>query len=412
MSSNRRNPWRAGVGYGAPAVVGLETNTAVLRALDPLAGRASLRPLLVVDSLQVGGAERYVVDLAIALRASGHRPTVACSEAGPLADELQHARIPVSTLLGRLVKRRISPAYAQALRRLVRRGSFDVVHAHVYASEVAAAIATTGSGVPLVLTVHTEAPWRAPPACAASRWAYARAARVVAVSPAIRRQLEHDFGVPPGRASYVPPAIVPATPAIAPRRRAFMIGRVARLQPEKGIDVFLRAAARLAPRFQQIDFLVVGDGRLRTELEGLSYDLGLEHRVRFLGERLDARALIGALDVLAVTSITDGSPLVVLEAMAAGVPVVASAVGGIPHQLRHEAEGLLVRPGDPDALAGALARLIQDERGRRRFGEAARRRAAREFSHAALVACMDAIYRSVVAPRAVHAHTPAIQPSL
>jgi glycosyltransferase involved in cell wall biosynthesis len=398
-------------------VVGLETNTPVLHALDPVGGRASLRPLLVVDSLRVGGAERYVVDLAIALRASGHRPVVACSVTGPLAEELERAVVPVSALLDRLVKRRVSVAYGQALRRLVRRGGFDVVHAHVYASEVAAAIATAGSGVPLVLTVHTEGPWRATHARAASRWAYARAAHVVGVSAAIRRQLEHDFGVPRDRASFVPPAIVPAGPAIAPagpaigpRRGRLTIGRVARLQPEKGIDVFLRAAARLAPRFQKLDFVVIGDGRLRPELESLASELGLEGRVRFLGERRDARDLIGRLDVLAVTSITDGSPLVVLEAMAAGVPVVASAVGGIPQQLRHEAEGLLVRPGDPDALAHALARLVEDERGRRMLGEAARRRAAREFSHAALVACMDAIYRS--AQPAVLPRTPAIQPSV
>lgn len=374
-----------------------QTITAPDSDLDLADDRSGLRPLLVVDSLQVGGAERYVVDLAIALQACGHRPAVACSIGGPLTDELRRGGVPVFELLGRLVKRRVSGAYALALRSLVRRERFDLVHGHVYASEVAAALATHGTAVPLVLTVHTEAPWRCARAHATSRWAYGRAAHLVGVSEAIRHQLEREFGVPGERASFLPPAIVAGAPVRALRSRRVTIGRVARLQPEKGVDVFLRAAAALAPRFGELDFVVVGDGCLRAELETLAASLGLDGRLRFLGERRDARRLIASLDVLAVTSISDGSPLVVLEAMAAGVPVVASAVGGIPQQMRHGTEGLLVAPGDPAALADALARLVGDARRRRRLGEAGRRRAAAQFTHAALVARMDAIYRSAVA---------------
>ncbi len=97
--------------------------------------------------------------------------------------------------------------------------------------------------------------------------------------------------------------------------------------------------------------------------------------------------------MLVVPSLTEGSPLIVLEAMAAGVPVVASAVGGIPDQVRHDEEGVLVPPDDPDALAGALGSLLEDPARARRLGEAGRRRTENEFSHDALVRRIEAVYR-------------------
>jgi glycosyltransferase involved in cell wall biosynthesis len=375
-----------------------------------------VRLLLVIDSLDVGGAERYVVDLARTLHARCD-VTVACSTAGPLATELDAAGVAVRPLTRRLVKRRFSPLYAWALRRLVARGHFDVVHAHLYASEAAAAIATMGRRVPLVVTDHTEGPWRGRGAEAVSRWTYARARRVMTVSEAIRERLIRDFGVPAQRITYVPNAVVPLRPGRGmdgPRgpQRRLRVGRVARLEPEKGVDVFLQAVARLAPRFRDVDFVVIGDGPLHGRLVALAERLDVADRVRFLGLRPDARALIERLDVLAVSSITDGSPLVVLEAMGVGVPVVGTAVGGIPDQVRDGRDGLLVAPRDADGLAAALASVLADGALRRRLGESARRRAAQQFSYEAFLARVEGVYASVAAmpaPRAAShgAHIPA-----
>jgi glycosyltransferase involved in cell wall biosynthesis len=170
---------------------------------------------------------------------------------------------------------------------------------------------------------------------------------------------------------------------------------VGRLQPEKGVDVFLRAAALVSARVPSARFVVVGDGPLRGELEALAGRLGLEGRVEFLGYRPDARELLGGLDVLAVSSRSDGAPLVVLEALTAGVPVVGSAVGGIPDQIRHGREGLLVPPGDPHALADALAALVAEPARARAMGAAGRRR-ARDFSHSRMVDEIEATYRDVL----------------
>ncbi len=172
-----------------------------------------------------------------------------------------------------------------------------------------------------------------------------------------------------------------------------LIGRIARLQPEKGMEVFLTAAARVLPLFPGARFLVVGDGPLRGELEALARSLGLKEHAHFLGFRSDVPALMKLLDVLVVSSLSDGAPLVVLEAMEAEVPVVASAVGGVPDQIRHEEEGLLVPPSDPAALGDALLRLLRDPGFARRLGEAGRRRAASEFGYEAMVRKVETVYR-------------------
>jgi glycosyltransferase involved in cell wall biosynthesis len=365
-------------------------------------GPRSIRLLLVVDSLEVGGAERQVVDLALTLRRKGYEVVVACSLAGDLSGALQEAGVSVRPVLGRLAKRRVSFAYVWRLRRLLRKERFDLVHAHVYASVAAAAIATLGTDVPLVITEHTEASWQTWRARWVSRWAYRRVERIIAVSTPIERRLIDRDGVHPDLITIVPNAVAPAPEAgadvpLPPELREHpLVGVMARLQPEKGVDNFVQAAARVAPLFPEAHFVIAGDGPLRQELEALADDLALGDRVHFLGFRADASALISSLDVVVVPSLTEGSPLITLEAMAAGVPVVASAVGGIPDQVRHDEEGLLVPPGDAGAIGDAILALLRDPARARSLGEAGRRRAASEFDQATMVRRIEDVYRDVL----------------
>jgi glycosyltransferase involved in cell wall biosynthesis len=358
--------------------------------------------LLVIDSLDGGGAERYVVDLAIALRDRGWPVEVACSTGGVRAAALTDAGIPVSVLLGGLVKRRVSGGYGRALRRLVRDRRPAVVHAHLYASAAAAVVATRGLAVPVVLTEHTEAPWRDRAACAISRRVYQRVDHVVAVSSAIRDTLVGTYGVPAGRVDMLLPAT--AAPAAAPRRvtgddAAAQVGVVGRLVPEKGVDVFLHAVALVTPAVPTARFVVVGEGSLRAALEDRAASLGLTGVVTFTGFRPDAPGLIAGLDVLVVPSRSDGSPLVVCEAMAAGIPVVASRVGGLPDLVAHGESGLLVRPEDPAELARSLVRLLRDPPAAQALGRRGRQ-LAEGRSHARLVDRMTEVYAAVARPRA------------
>lgn len=374
--------------------------------------REAVRLLLVVDSLEVGGAERQVVDLALALRRGGYEVTVACSIAGDLSGALEEAGIPFRPLLNRLAKRRLSPAYAWRLRRLLRRERFDLVHAHIYASVVAAAIATLETEVPLVITEHTEASWQLWRARWVSRWVYRRVERIIAVSSPIRRRLIERDGVHPDLITIVPNAVAPPpepppdSPPPLPAELRPLVGAIARLQPEKGVANFLKAAAHVAPRFPEAHFVIAGDGPLRQDLIALAENLGLGDRVHFLGFRSDASALMRSLDVLVVPSLTEGSPLVTLEAMAAGIPVVASAVGGIPDQVRHYREGLLVPAGDAGAMGDAILALLRNPDRARRLGEAGRRRATSEFGHAAMVRRIEGVYSEVLGHPAAQSTTP------
>jgi glycosyltransferase involved in cell wall biosynthesis len=359
---------------------------------------SSPRPLLllVIDSLHGGGAERYVVDLALALRQRGWGVEVACSTGGVREEALTRGSVPVHVLGRRLVKRRICPSYARALRRLVVARQPALVHAHLYASGVAAVRATAGLDIPLVVTEHTEGPWRTAPARLVSRELYAGCDRLVAVSNAIRRMLVEQYAVPPERVrTLLPRPSAVASPVPRPPAAPVQVGVAARLVPEKGVDVFLRAVARVAPVVPQARFVVLGDGPVAGELRRLTGELGVDGVVAFPGFCPDAAQRIVELDLLVVPSLSDGSPLVVGEAMQGGVPVVASRVGGLPDLVTDGRTGLLVTPGQVDELAAALITLVLDGERRRRMGHAARR-AALTDTHAAMVSAMEGVYADVL----------------
>src|SRR5829696_8341063 len=216
--------------------------------------RSLPRLLLAVDSLEVGGAERHVVDLARALRRRGYGVEVACSVPGGLAEPLQAAGVPVWPLTRRLVKRRVSPAYARGIRKLLKARRFDLVHAHIYASAVAAAIAVRGTALPLVITEHTEASWQTWWTRRVSRWAHRRARHTIAVSTPIQRRLIEKDRVPSDLVSLIPNSVIPASDDPPELSGALpdgwlegpLVGIVSRLQPEKGVNTFLKAAARVS----------------------------------------------------------------------------------------------------------------------------------------------------------------------
>ena len=363
-----------------------------------------MRLLLVADSLDVGGAEWHVVNLASALAEQGHRITLACTVEGVLAPLAQNAGISVRPLLHHLVKRRQSPRYAWKLAKLVRQSQFDLVHAHMYASALASAYALLGTSIPLVITEHSQANWRSHYACRCSQWSYSQARHVIAVSREIRRRLIEQEGVPSDRVSVIMNALPPASEQCksiqpdlpAALRTGLLVGVAARLQPEKGVAYFLEAAAHVLQFLPEVHFLVMGDGPQRKELQAYVEQLGVQEHVHFLGFRLDARAIIGLLDVLVVPSLSEGTPLVTLEAMSAGVPVVASAVGGIPEQVRHQSEGILVPPGDALALGEAVLHLLQNPTWMQQLGEAGRQRALSRFSFTTMLQETENVYRATL----------------
>jgi glycosyltransferase involved in cell wall biosynthesis len=359
---------------------------------------------LVADSLEIGGAERHVVDLARGLRCRGHRVTIACSVTGPLVSHLADTDIEIEPMMRRRAKRRVSTAYAWALRRRVRLHRFDLIHAHLYASQAAAALATLGGTPPLVMTEHSEGSWQSRRERRVARWFLTRAQQVIAVSPAIRDRLTSRMGLRPDRVNVIANVAGPLTVAdrgLMPEIDAegtgmLRAGVVGRLCPEKGHATFLEAVAAAGLSPARARFVIVGDGPLRPALERRARGLGVGDQVQFLGWRTNARAIIASLDLLVVPSLTEGSPLVVAEALSAGVPVLASRVGDIPTRVSSGGNGVLVAPGDATTLAAALRRLLLDS-GRL---TALRARAVAESGrngHEEIVRRVEAVYRLAIA---------------
>jgi glycosyltransferase involved in cell wall biosynthesis len=176
-----------------------------------------------------------------------------------------------------------------------------------------------------------------------------------------------------------------------------LVGVVARLQPEKGVRYFVEAAASVASAMPEAQFVVIGDGPQRAQLVALADQLGLGSQISFEGFCLDAPALIRKLDLLVVPSLSEGTPLVVLEAMFAATPIVASAVGGIPEQVRDEREALLIAPADSQALAFAMTRVLRGGPLASTLGRAARQRAIESFSTGVLLPHTENVYQAAMA---------------
>lgn len=181
---------------------------------------------------------------------------------------------------------------------------------------------------------------------------------------------------------------------IAPDDFAFVF--VARMQEQKNHDLLIRVFSRLTKTSRSVRLLLAGDGELRADLEKTAQELGCRDRVHFLGNRKDVPDLLGAADAFVLSSDWEGNPLCILEAMAAGLPVVSTAVGGIPELVDHERTGLLVPPKDPAALLGAMSRLVTNSQLAHELGAAAARHADETFDVCHMVDAYAALYRRLL----------------
>jgi glycosyltransferase involved in cell wall biosynthesis len=176
-----------------------------------------------------------------------------------------------------------------------------------------------------------------------------------------------------------------------------LVVNVGNLVPKKGHRVLLAAARYVVDRVPAVRFLVVGSGPLAEDLATLARRSGLDGQVVFTGLRDDATALIGAADVFVLSSLHEGLPVALLEAMALGRAVVATRVGGVPEVVAHGETGVLVEPGDPQALAASILQLLHDDRLRDRLGRQARAQAQRRYGMAAMVRAVEDVYGALVA---------------
>lgn len=362
--------------------------------------------LYLITDLDVGGAERVLLETVRRLDRRRFRPVVSSlAPAGALAREFARLGVPVRALG---MRGPADAARAAGLLRLLRRERFDILHTHLFHANVLGRLAARAAGVPVVVsTVHVAEP---------RRWhvlleglTSGLVDRFVTVSEAVRRYMLRRAHLPAEKVLVIRNGVDPARFRL-PRgrfRRAegigpeeFLITTVGRLDVQKGLVYLLRAAREVAARRPEVRFLVVGEGPLRDRLLRERDALGLGERVRFLGFRRDVPRILVDSDLFVLPSLWEGLPIALLEAMAAGLAVVATDVEGVREAVTHEQEGLIVPPGDPEALAAALMRVVEDAGLRERLAASAHRRAVEEFGWEKVVAATMALYERLLSERA------------
>lgn len=366
-----------------------------------------LRVVTLVDTLRPGGAERFAATLAIRLDRSRFEPTVCVSRKitapSPLIDDLREADVSIlplnRTSLG-------APWGWWALARFLRREQVDVLHSHMFGSNAWGAVLATLSRVP-VFVAH-EHSWafegeRFRPFL--DRELIARAADAfIAVSRADERRMIELAGIPREKVRLVMNGIAPLPPArgdvraeLGIPRDAEVVGTMAVLRREKAHEVLIEAAELLASEFPKLKVLIAGTGPEEDRLRAAVRDRNLQDRVLLLGFRRDVADVLAVLDVAAFTSDREGLPLAVIEAMAAGKPVVATHVGGIRDLVEDGVHGLLVPPRDPSALADAIARLLRAPRLRMELGQRGQERQRRNFDISEVAGRVEALYEELAA---------------
>lgn len=323
----------------------------------------------------------------------------------PASEWLGQQGIPVH----HLGRGRFDPRIATDLAALVRRHGARVLHVHGYAAADFGRIAARATGARLVLHEHFADPAMPAYQALADRLLARYTDGAIAVSGSTRDFLVRERSVPAAKVRVIwngAPldefAPVPAETARATRAAlgipegAFVFGTIGRLSAQKGHVHLLDAAARVLPGRPGARLLVVGDGDLADALRKQAAALGIAERTIFAGHRTDVRELLGALDVFCISSLYEGTPLALFEAMAAGKAIVSTSVDGCREVLTQGETGLLVPPADPAALASALERVLADPALRTSLAERARA-ASSLYDVSACVDAMQAFYDDLLA---------------
>jgi glycosyltransferase involved in cell wall biosynthesis len=356
------------------------------------------RIFLLGDSLKIGGTEGQFAEMACGLDRSRWEVDVSCLRAeGPLRARLEAAGIrPWSCGSGSLKSPRAALSVLRLARHL-RRRRIDVVHSFDFYSNVLGVPAARLARVPVVIASQRDlGDLRAHRQRLAHRVALRLADHVLVNSRAVADRLEQERTLPADRVVLIPNGVDAARFRPAADRRPvdsgpITVGTLANLRPEKGVADIVHAAAIVREQCANVRFAIIGDGPLRADLEWLIRAHHLEQWVELRGATTDPAAALRELDVFVLASHSEACSNGLLEAMATGLAVVATNVGGNPCLVDDERTGLLVPPADPVGLAKAIVRLVEEPALAAQFGARALDRVA-EFSVARMLAALEAFY--------------------
>jgi glycosyltransferase involved in cell wall biosynthesis len=365
--------------------------------------------LHVIDSFDLGGAQEVVGNLATCGNRSEFSHEVAALHGrGIYRQRFRDRGLTVHSLS----PHKLVPLYLPALAALLARKKFDILHCHLAASNILAKPLGALARIPVIINHdHNNDALRATNrlVLAAETFSNRFASHVITVSSSCRDFLVDHEGVDPEEISLVLNAIDLGhfRPGAVDRasvrakwklpKDAPVVAGVGRLNPQKNLSLFLDAAARLAREYPDVRFLLAGTGPEESLLREKCGMLGLGDRVIFAGYVADARQVYAACDLLVMPSLYEGLPMTLLEAMAMGVPVVASRLDGIAEVVTDGESGLLIASGDADGFAAASARLLQDQELRAKITGSAASLVRERFSAERMAREVEEIYRRCLA---------------
>jgi len=369
-----------------------------------------MRILYVVTRADaVGGASIHVRDLAREMRRRGHEVIVLVGGRGPVTEQFQAAGVPYRCL--RRLRRAVHPirdllAAAELLAAL-REWHPDLVSLHTAKAGWLGRWACARIGIPALYTPHgLAAGGRFSPLASrlfglAERWAARWDAEIVCTSDYERKLVMAAMPARPERVHVIHNGVQDVGRGLLadPSRSPVRIVSVARFEHPKDHQTLIRALAGLRELDWQLE--LVGDGPLRGRIQRLTKELELSQRVHFLGYVADPAEVLSRVQLFVLSTRSESFPRSILEAMRAGLPIVASMVGGIPEAIEQEATGLLTSPGDEVALRAALGRLLHDAGLRERLGRQARKQYEARFRFEGVAAETEALYVTVLSGRAI-----------
>lgn len=343
------------------------------------------------------GGERQTLLLAAGLREGGGVSVIGCRSGAPLQQQAQGASLTTLPIPAN------NPGAALVLARVAR--DFDLIHCHTGRGHSLAALTAGLHRTPFLVTRRVDfLPGRG----WFNRYKFRRAARVVCISRFIADQLA-DWGVPKERLAVIPSTVpLPDANLLTPEHREAvrarlgvapdvkLIGNIAALVGHKDHATLLRTAKALTERRSDVRFVILGDGELKKKLLSLRHELGLEEKVLMPGFVPQAEQCLPAFDVFAMSSCMEGLGSIVLDAFAAGVPVAATAGGGLPELVRQGETGLLATVGDAPALADAINCLLENPALASELSSKAKRLVEAEYSVARMVERYQAVYEKIL----------------
>ena len=366
-----------------------------------------IRVIHIIPMLSPGGAERVAVHIVRGLDRDRFEPIV-ISFADPMDCDLDRLLSEHGVKVRYLGKRpgfdcRMYPR----LHRVLKEYQPDIIHTHLQVLRYALPTMQLLKRASLLHTVHNLAEREIEPAARViHRYAFSHGVVPIAVAKEVALSLQRLYGIPQCRviANCIPTEIY-AHPRL-PRElwRAsegfeesdVLFVCVARFAPQKNHALLLNAFARGPAANPRARLLLVGEGALRADLETQAKNLGLARSVRFLGLRSDIPDVLGASDVFVLSSDYEGNPLSILEAMASGLPIVSTAVGGVPSLVESGTHGCLVQSGDMFELSKSMQSLLELDKVRQSMGMAAARRARENFDVSNMVCAYEEVYETLV----------------